>query len=318
MQLKQLEQGSKERLVVARQDADLLGEQDYQLQLMLLEKQEKNHHMLVQQEEGGIVSDTTAEIEEKPIYITYKQFHRILKRRSARVQYEGRAEVDVLGPLISVSQNKRGTEACERENKLESNTSTVVLGRGQGGGHSPKDSTPVNSGSFQIRTPRPDAIESANHDLRASAATAVVPDINFSRLVSTPPYCYEIQQDQTQGEDKIFQHWDALERELGLLPSQYASDEDICKRIVDHERHRAYPDDSLQSATLGWSCVCVFLKIHKQALNPTISFSSSTLSIIFSTFLQLQEIVQIIARYAVKENLYQQSLTSGTDTALSL
>ncbi|CZT05401.1 uncharacterized protein RAG0_11506 [Rhynchosporium agropyri] len=63
------------------------------------------------------VSDTSAEIEEKPTYINNNQFYPILKHRLARKEYEERAEADVLKLLISVSQKKREPKGYETDSK---------------------------------------------------------------------------------------------------------------------------------------------------------------------------------------------------------
>ncbi|KAH7364706.1 hypothetical protein BKA65DRAFT_143372 [Rhexocercosporidium sp. MPI-PUGE-AT-0058] len=140
----------------------------------------------------------------------------------------------------------------------------------------------------------------------------------------------------------------ALQSEMGLSPYQCPSDEEICRRVVDLVRplgiagstlHEDRPElrdllilrgdivrilmtvDArlgLQTATLGWSCVSVFLNIFGQVLNSNSPLCPSAISILETTFSHLQEIVHIIARYAVMENLYQQSIANGTNTTLSL
>ncbi|KAI9048340.1 hypothetical protein LZ554_008132 [Drepanopeziza brunnea f. sp. 'monogermtubi'] len=139
-----------------------------------------------------------------------------------------------------------------------------------------------------------------------------------------------------------------LRSELGFHASRYPSDDDICKRIVGKVRplsiagstlHEDRPEMKdvliirgeivriimtidqklgLQTATLGWSCVWVFLSIFGQPLNHTSRISPEAISLFLKAFNQLQEIVSIVTRYTVMENLYQQASSSGTQTRLSL
>ncbi|EKD20598.1 putative DNA-directed RNA polymerase ii largest subunit [Drepanopeziza brunnea f. sp. 'multigermtubi' MB_m1] len=139
-----------------------------------------------------------------------------------------------------------------------------------------------------------------------------------------------------------------LRSELGFHASRYPSDDDICRRIVGKVRplsiagstlHEDRPEMKdvliirgeivriimtidqklgLQTATLGWSCVWVFLSIFGQPLNHTSRISPEAMSLFLKAFNQLQEIVGIVTRYTVMENLYQQAISSGTQIRLSL
>ncbi|KAE9379983.1 hypothetical protein N431DRAFT_552244 [Stipitochalara longipes BDJ] len=123
-----------------------------------------------------------------------------------------------------------------------------------------------------------------------------------------------------------------LESELGILASRHFPDDVICRRISKNIRklstslHHDKPQLAaildirsnilrilttidvqlgLDIAALGWSCVFVLLSFYENI----IATSSTTISIIFleTSLSHLQIIVAVIARYAVMENLYQQT-----------
>lgn len=124
-----------------------------------------------------------------------------------------------------------------------------------------------------------------------------------------------------------------LESELGVLVSRHVPDYIICRRISTNVRRlgTALHDDKsqfvdvleirsnilrilttideqlgLEIATLGWSCVYVLLSLYEEILTayPPTQIPATFLQASFS---HLQIVVSIIARYAVMENLYQQS-----------
>ncbi|KAE9381909.1 hypothetical protein N431DRAFT_393601 [Stipitochalara longipes BDJ] len=62
----------------------------------------------------------------------------------------------------------------------------------------------------------------------------------------------------------------------------------------------------LQVAILGWSCVCIVLHVYEDILREA-SIDPGLVGTIKNAHTQLQEVVAIIARYAVMENLYHRS-----------
>ncbi|KAL2060233.1 hypothetical protein VTL71DRAFT_9628 [Oculimacula yallundae] len=260
----------------------------------------------------GAASDISVDVEEKPLYINAKQFHRVLKRRMARHEFEKRNGADKPGGSTATPQS--------------------VYSPGPGlHPFKPTPLCPISSNGNATEM-------TCSHPMLTSDQTSRLWWQTYISLASAAPE-----------QRLIFTILSsALRRELELLPNQHASDEEICKRVVDIFKplgvagstlHEDRPELSgvlslrgdivrilmtvngrldLKTATLGWSCVCVFLNIFNKVLNTTSPLCPSALSVIETTFSQLQEIVQIIARYAVMENLYQQSITSGTNSHLSL
>ena len=303
----------------------------------------------------------TADDDDLPLYVNAKQFHRLLKRRAARQKLEEQlASRD--------SRSSSPDTASDRASKKSPRSYILSLGESdeldtEEGLHKdskdnvsrPTSPIPLDSGFSNEKD-----IELAwSHPKLTSARTNRLWWQTYISFIAA----------SSRKSPVFFIISTALETELGLSAALYASDEDICKRVVDNVRplsiagstlHEDRPELKevlflrgdvvrmlmtvdgrlgLEPAALGWSCVSVFLKvspssswsnsrfhvrsdhifqIFNKVLNHISPLCPSALSILETSFSQLQEIVHIIARYAVMENLYQQSITSGTSNSTTL
>ncbi|KAH6691190.1 hypothetical protein BKA61DRAFT_663282 [Leptodontidium sp. MPI-SDFR-AT-0119] len=329
-------------------------------------------------------------VEEQPVFVNSKQFHRILKRRMARQQLDEQmapSKSYTSGSALPGKDASRGDSSSPRpeESSAEQNVpsdETKITGEPRDplpakhveddlysaddiAARAPKHARLLEPKKPNVNTADKQAILWSSGPLLPSPPPAPLnPNPNNNKdieLAWSYPMLSRAQTSRlwwqtyisfiasSSRQSPVFTILSSeLQSELGFFPYQYASDEDICKRVVDNVRpigiagSTLYEDrpelrDSLilrddvvqilktvdrhldlKTATLGWSCVCVFINIFSKVLNTTASLCPSAISVLETSFSRLQEIVHIIARYAVMENLYQQSITSGTNTTLSL
>ncbi|KAK0108890.1 hypothetical protein ONS96_014931 [Cadophora gregata f. sp. sojae] len=272
--------------------------------------------------------------DDKPLFVNAKQFHRLLKRREARQRLE--EQIASHASRSHNTDNNKPSKESQDTRVAISDKSTLEKGR----------STKSDDGAF-LAPPTPlDSNPNNAEDVELAWSHPMLTPAQTSRLWWQTYISFTA---ASSRKSPVFANLSsALHSELGFSALSYASDEDICKRIVDNVKplsmagstlHEDRPELrdvlflrgdivrmlltvdgrlSLETATVGWSCVCVFVKIFNKLLNRNSPLCPSSLSIVETSFSQLQEIVHIIARYAVMENLYQQSITSGTSTTLSL
>ncbi|PVH76626.1 hypothetical protein DL98DRAFT_517842 [Cadophora sp. DSE1049] len=283
---------------------------------------------------GPIVQ--TTDNEDLPLFVNAKQFHRLLKRRAARQKLEEQlasrdsrspspdtARSRASGKSLDPSAVRSDNSSPQRDRSMQSNKGALLA-----------PPTLLNSNLNNAK----DVELAWSHPMLTPAQTSRLWWQTYISFIAA-----------SSRKSPVFSVLNtALEMELGFSTMSHVSDEDICKRVVDNIRplsiagstlHEDRPELrdvlflrgdivrmlltvdgrlGLETATLGWSCVCVFLNIFNKVLNPTSPLCPSALSILSTSFSQLQEIVHIIARYAVMENLYQQSITSGTSTSTTL
>ncbi|KUJ18592.1 uncharacterized protein LY89DRAFT_780639 [Mollisia scopiformis] len=258
---------------------------------------------------NAMSSSTTGE--DDVLYINAKQFHRILKRRTARQRF-----ADQAGKLKS-RHDPHSTAVTFDDTEAMSPTMA-------------KDSK-IDSPGISPPSPIVDPDETQDQIELAWTCPALSPTQTsklwwqaYISLVSS-----------SCNESAVFmQIKDCLESELGILASRHVPDDIICRRIGNNVRrlgtalHVDKPQlvDLLEVrsnilrilttvgeqlgfeiATLGWSCVCVLLSLYEKILTTSSSSSQVDATILLGSLTHLQDIVAIIARYAVMENLYQQS-----------
>ncbi|KAE8441461.1 hypothetical protein EG329_004954 [Mollisiaceae sp. DMI_Dod_QoI] len=261
------------------------------------------------------------------LYVNSKQFYRILKRRGARKQLAERLakqksktpESSIAGRWAINNHDSKTKEKDAEQAEISNNN--------------------INDGMLQY--------SSTTLPLRPAHSTMLVNTDNeqvelawsFPALSPTQTsklwwQAYISLISSSSAESPVFTTVkNSLESELGILASRHLSDDTICRRISNQVRrlgtalHHDKPqmEDALETrsnilrilttiddqlgleiATLGWSCVCVLLSLYEKTIA---SFASNHVpgNFLKTSYSHLEDIVAIIARYAVMENLYQQS-----------
>ncbi|CZR50235.1 uncharacterized protein PAC_00107 [Phialocephala subalpina] len=282
-------------------------------------KDEKEDKSAKSSETRQAVPSSTASPTRKDdvLFVNEKQFHRIIKRRMARQQ---------LADQLATKRRKIGSPSTsEREardqREGEANrpdTQITAVARNNDTKQEMQEPSPA---TLPFRPARSSTYPALSH--LSPAQTSKLWWQAYISLVST-----------SSPESLVFTTIrNCLKHELGAQAAMPASD-DICSmrvsssvRRLEKAMHHDKPqlakvleirsnilrivttvDEQLglEIATLGWSCVYILLSLYEKVLNasPPTQIPATCLQASYS---HLETVVAIIARYAVMENLYQQS-----------
>ncbi|KAH6675810.1 hypothetical protein B0J14DRAFT_372585 [Halenospora varia] len=229
--------------------------------------------------------------DDRPLFVNPKQFDRIVKRRRVRQEQE--------------DSRKR----CKQESSQDISDEDISM-----------DQSSLHSGL----APAPPATELVLDASKSVVADARNPPSSGSRI------WLQAYENLQASHSSIF---GTLAHEFGVFGVE---DTKICARLsnlvgllpkTDFDKIRGTENIfairenviyvvtmvdqqmGLESATIGWCCIWAYVKMYDQifarhAISP---FRENIISKIEVSFLQLLDVTGIIARYAVMENLYQQS-----------
>ncbi|KAH8676531.1 hypothetical protein BGZ60DRAFT_259462 [Tricladium varicosporioides] len=227
-----------------------------------------------------------------PLFVNPKQFHRLLKRRQVRQKQEDPRKRYKLESGQDIPDNENIlTEESMLNSKITSHAATVQ--------------SISNSSKYNVIDPkfyRPSSSRiwlQAYENLQASCSPI------FGELayqfgvfgIEDSKICTRI--------SKLVHHLPKTDHDrIQGLENIFAIRENVIHIITMVDQQMG-----LETATIGWCCVWACLKLYDQLLECLAAHpaSNAAISATEDSFLQLLDITGTIARYAVMENLYQQS-----------
>jgi len=234
----------------------------------------------------------TADDKALPLYVNAKQFHRLLKRRATRQKLEEQ---------LASRDSRSAPPDTASDRASEKSPRSCILSLGKSDEFDTEEGLHKDSKDNVPRSTSPMPLDSCSSNVKDIELPWSHPKLTPAQTSRLWWQTYISLIASSSRKSPVFLVLStALETELGLFTTSYASDEDICKRVIDNVRplsiagstlHEDRPELKdllflrsdivrmlmtvdgrlgLETATLGWSCVGVFLKV-----SPSSSWSNS-------------------------------------------